>query len=64
MPEEELLTETEHECVDALVRAWNLYLDINENPHDRDEFRHGLHRLQDAVLARAAARAYPERYRL
>ena len=63
------LTEAEHAAVDALGHAWGLVVAvINEggNPEtfDTHELVGHVHALQNAVLANAAARAYPETYRL
>lgn len=67
---EELLTDAEHEIIDLLGRAAGIYSrevlggDENNRYYDLAEFVHHVHLLQHAVMAQAAARAYPARYRL
>ncbi len=64
----ELLTEAEHEAVSM---AGRLYAHIVENvigdglTRDADigELAHHIHHIQHAVMAQAAARRYPDRYR-
>jgi len=65
---DELLTPAEHALVEKLAEVWNDFNAICGN----GPARHGdlteacahVHALQQAVLKQAAARAYPDRYRL
>lgn len=51
------LTEPEQECMDALVRAWNKYCDLEElHPADRREFELAIHMAQNIVYSRVALR--------
>lgn len=67
---EELLTEAEHEVVELLGKAWNAFIQgvVREDgptaEHDRAEFLTHIHDAQHAIMAQAAGRAYPNRYRL
>lgn len=61
-----LLTYEEHAAVEALGDAWNLLAPVVRGRNARDdlaEIAGHLHAVQNAVLAQAAARAYPARYR-
>ena len=52
------LTQDERHAISALVYAWNLFAALPvEHADDVDEFRHGIHALQDKILARPARRA-------
>ena len=66
--ERDVLTDAEHEFVEQLGRAWNLLCDVvgsgPSRPGDLAEAASHVHALQNLVLAQAAARAYPDRYRL
>lgn len=76
--ETSLLTDEEHECLEALAKAANLGFKIIKmggvlsrqqtrtscDGHDADEWAHHIHLCQQTILAQAAARAFPERYRL
>lgn len=62
------LTEAEHAAVEALGDAWGLVVAVindggNPETFDAHELVPHLHALQNAVLANAAARAYPGTYR-
>lgn len=47
------LTEKENEVMAHLVSAWNAFVDLPiQHGDDLTEFRHGIHRLQEKVLAR------------
>lgn len=47
------LTQKEQDVIDHLVRSWNAFLDLPiQHSDDITEFRHGIHRLQEKVLAR------------
>ena len=63
----ELLTDEEHELVGLLGRCFNMFCRITSQedarPADLAEIADKIHQLQSAVLAQAAARAYPELYR-
>ena len=64
----DLLTEDEHRAVEMAGELWNLLCRIvGSGPSrdgDLDEFVHLIHGIQRGVLKQAAARAYPDRYRL
>ena len=65
----EALTAAEHRVVELLGEAMSLYAtkvvgDGRTRTPDVHEFGASIHALQNAVLAQAAARAYPDRYRL
>lgn len=67
-PRDELLTDEEHTLVANLGRCAGLYANLEhpDRPREADvaEFVALIHALQARVLARAASRAYPNRYRL
>lgn len=51
------LTEAETEALKALVIAWNKFAVLpSEHMDDFKEFRHGIHILQDKILARPMRR--------
>lgn len=51
------LQPNERAVLDALVSAWNLYLDLSKAHPDQDaEFRHGIHALQHQIMARPTRR--------
>lgn len=51
------MTPNEQRVMDALVSAWNAFLELpSEHADDITEFRHGIHRLQEKILARPARR--------
>lgn len=62
------LTDAEHRCVRLAGELWNGLCQIVGNDESRAgdlaELVHHVHAIQNAVLAQAAARAYPGRYRL
>lgn len=63
------LTPAEHEAVEKLGAAWDAVVAVirdggNADTFDAHELVPHLHALQNAVLANAAARAYPGTYRL
>lgn len=64
----ELLTPDELKVGDLLAEAYNLACKVIAKgptaPYDAQEFAHHIHILQNMILAQAAARAYPHRYRL
>lgn len=65
---EPLLTDKEHELIDALGDCADLFgeiiLDGEEQEGDTSEVGSKICTLQNMVLAQAAARAYPDKYRL
>lgn len=66
---DDLLTQDEHEAVRLCLELWNLVSGkvIGAGPSrrgDLDELTVHIHAIQQAVLSQAAARAYPDRYRL
>lgn len=68
-PQPELLTEAEHRAIELTAELWNLLVQEvlgMEASRDGDtaELCVHIHGIQRAVLAQAAARAYPGKYRL
>jgi len=65
---EELLTQEEHDLAATLATVVNKFATLikenGNNIHDLNEVVNVIHILQDKVLANAAARAFPDRYRL
>jgi hypothetical protein len=64
-----VLTEDEHTVIDLLAQAWNTFNQkVEGDPEaideDQREFMHHIHGAQNMILANAAGRVYPERYRL
>lgn len=63
-----LMTEVEHQAVELLAAFSRLLPEIvGDGPtrrHDFDELYHHVHILQRTIGSQAAARAYPDRYRL
>ena len=65
----ELMTETEHRVVEMMGEVWNLICTevIGHGPSregDLEEIIHHIHAIQRTMMKQAAARAYPNRYRL
>lgn len=62
---EELLTDDEHALVERLGKCYTDFVALcgHDIPSDKAEFAAQIHNLQYMVLANAAARAYPDRYR-
>ena len=62
------MTPDEHTAVNTVADAWKAICDIvGEGPtraHDLQEVVAHIHALQHFVMAQAAARAYPNTYRL
>jgi hypothetical protein len=55
------LTKEENAVVQALATAWNAFLELPmQHADDVHEFRAGIHRLQEKVLARPAVRQLRE----
>jgi hypothetical protein len=53
------LTDRERKVVMKLIDAWNAFRDLPEvHADDTTEFRHGIHRLQEKVLARPTRRDF------
>jgi len=53
------LTEAERRVSDALVEAWNEYVELpSQHRDDIEEFRHSLHRLQHLLMARVVRREH------
>ena len=66
---DELLTDAEHRAMDLTVDLWNLIAReiVGHGPAragDLAEMCSDVHGIQERILAQAAARAYPDRYRL
>lgn len=66
-----LMTEDEQACLDALTTAANLGFKIINGEHhaggqkwDGAEWAMHIHDCQHMIMAQAAARAFPEKYRL
>ncbi|WPE19856.1 hypothetical protein [Shinella zoogloeoides] len=56
------LTPQEQEVMDGLVATWNAFLRLPiHHSDDVSEFRHGIHRLQEKILARPARKTMNER---
>lgn len=64
----DLLTEAEHEAVATAALLANQMAEIvadgPSRPNDLAEAVHHIHAVQRMILAQAAARVYPDRYRL
>lgn len=59
-----VLTEEERRVMAALVEAWNAFLALPvQHADDVDEFRHGIHRLQEKVFSRPAIKMENKRGR-
>lgn len=53
------MTPHEREALDALVAAWNKFVELPvEHPDDQTEFRHGIHQLQHMIMMRSVRRQY------
>lgn len=65
---EELLTSQEHKVIADAAQLWNDLCDIVGDGDSRDadlqEFYMSIHAIQRGVMKQAAARAYPDKYRL
>lgn len=65
---DDLLTPDEHRAVELTAELWNaLSAVVGDGPtrgRDLQELAAHIHAIQQAVLSHAAARAYPDRYRL
>jgi hypothetical protein len=49
------ITLEEQAVIDHLVKAWNAFVGLPiQHGDDTTEFRHGIHRLQEKILARPA----------
>ena len=59
-----LLTDAEHQVIALLARAYVVYAETGVTGNDIREFAQSIHHAQHAVMAQAAARAYPDKYRL
>ena len=60
-----LLTEAERAVIDALVSAWNEYVELpimDINGRDREEFMYKIHDLQRMVLSRPVERILKEEH--
>lgn len=54
-----IMTDKEKAVIQALIEAWNRYIELpNEHPDDHTEFRHGIHRLQEKIMARPGRREF------
>jgi len=64
----DLMSPAEHKVLELLAEVHNLMCAvIGDGPTRQADLRESvadIHRMQDRVLAQAAARAYPDRYRL
>lgn len=64
-----LLTPDEHRAMDMTAELWNLLAQKvvgrgSARDGDMAELASDVHRIQERILAQAAARAFPDRYRL
>lgn len=64
-----LLTDDELEALDLTAKLANALHRIccppgSTYPHDWNEVAHHIHGIQHTILSQAAARAYPDRFRL
>ncbi|MBM0257363.1 hypothetical protein [Micromonospora sp. 4G55] len=63
-----MLTDTEHQAMDLTAQLWNTLCAIaGDGPAragDLAELGQHIHAIQHAIMAQAAARAHPDRYRL
>ena len=58
-----LLTYAEHHVIDLLADAFNKFVALPErHSTETSEFAAGVHTLQRQVMARAARRAYPDKF--
>jgi hypothetical protein len=69
MTTDDLMTPAEHRAMELTAELYNLICNeiIGRGPSragDVDELVADIHRLQHRILRQAAARAYPDRYRL
>ncbi len=65
----ELLTDAEHRVMAMTAEIWNTIVqEVVGNGSSREgdlaELATDIHHIQERILAQAAARAYPDRYRL
>lgn len=65
---EDLLTRDEHQAMALTTELWNLLNRIvghsRSRQADLQELAVHIHAIQNAILAQAAARAFPQQYRL
>ena len=55
------LTDKEHATMKRLQQAWNAFIELPiDHPDEQAEFRHGIHALQNAIMARPTARLINE----
>ena len=60
-----LLTDDEHRLMDLTAElARGLFVLCGDAADDRAEVAHEIHAIQHRIMSQAAARAYPDRYRL
>lgn len=53
------LSDGETSVINALVKAWNLFLNLPvDHPDAQTEFRFGIHSLQNMIFARPAIRSW------
>lgn len=51
------MTDAETRALEALAQAWNAFMELPaEHPDDVTEFRHGIHRLEEKIMARPTRR--------
>jgi len=64
----QLLTPDEKDCIKLAGELWNLLCKVVQPgptaEGDTTELIHHIHAIQHTVMAQAAARAFPDRYRL
>jgi hypothetical protein len=59
------MTDDETEVLNLLADAWNVFVQLPvEHSDDITEFRHGIHSMQNKVMARPTRRAMMEKHKL
>ena len=59
------ILESEQQCNDHLVKAWNIFVALPEgHPDEREEFKKAIHELQGLLALRIADRTCPDLWRL
>ena len=55
------LTAKEQECMDHLVDAWNVFVELEkQHPDEANNFAMNIHAIQGILVTRMARRLYPE----
>lgn len=62
VPGSPALSDQEQKVMDCLVASWNAFVALPiQHGDDTTEFRHGIHRLQEKILARPARQKMNDR---